>query len=197
MIGLYSPGRSLIHRMSAGWKLTALVALVAIASIVPGWWAAGVVGMLTIAALATARPPFGLLWVQLVPLLWLLALAVPLQIWFSGWLSAALMALRLLIAVTLAAVYTLTTPVAATLDAMQAALRPFRRWVDPDRIGLAVALTIRCVPLLGELCRDVLEARRARGASGSPLAFAVPVVIRTLRTADAIGEALVARGVDD
>ena len=108
-----------------------------------------------------------------------------------------MMALRLVLAVALAALYTLTTPVSATLDAMQVLLRPFRRWVDPDRIGLALALAIRCVPMLADLVREVLEARRARGAEGSPVAFAVPVMVRALRTADHLGEALKARGVDD
>ncbi|BDZ56033.1 hypothetical protein GCM10025870_31060 [Agromyces marinus] len=107
------------------------------------------------------------------------------------------MAGRLVIAVALAAVYTLTTTVTATLDAVQLLLRPFARWVDPDRIGLALALAIRCVPLLADLVREVLDARRARGAEGSPTAFAVPVMVRTLRTADRLGEALMARGVDD
>jgi biotin transport system permease protein len=44
---------------------------------------------------------------------------------------------------------------------------------------------------------SVREAQVARGASRNPLALAVPVVIRTLRAADALGEALTARGVDD
>jgi biotin transport system permease protein len=43
----------------------------------------------------------------------------------------------------------------------------------------------------------VLDARRARGAQGSLLALAVPVVVRSLYAADAIGEALAARGLDD
>ncbi|WP_350227368.1 energy-coupling factor transporter transmembrane component T [Agromyces marinus] len=132
-----------------------------------------------------------------LPILWVLAFAVPVQWFFAGWEAAATMAGRLVIAVALAAVYTLTTTVTATLDAVQLLLRPFARWVDPDRIGLALALAIRCVPLLADLVREVLDARRARGAEGSPTAFAVPVMVRTLRTADRLGEALMARGVDD
>ena len=83
------------------------------------------------------------------------------------------------------------------LDAMQALLRPFRRWIDADRVGLALALAIRCVPLLAELVREVMEARKARGAEGSILALAVPVIVRALRTAEHLGEALTARGFDD
>jgi biotin transport system permease protein len=48
-----------------------------------------------------------------------------------------------------------------------------------------------------DIVRAVLEARRARGAEGSMRAVAVPVVVRALQTADGMGEALIARGVDD
>ena len=92
---------------------------------------------------------------------------------------------------------TLTTRVSAMLDAMQRALRPLGDRVDADRIGLVLAMTIRAVPLMVEIVRAVLEARRARGAEGSMRAIAVPVVVRALQTADGMGEALTARGVDD
>src|SRR4029453_7805201 len=107
---------------------------------------------------AGARGPFPPAWRQVVPILWVLAFAVPVQVIFGGWEAAAVMAARLVIAVALAALYTLTTPVSAPLDAMQALLRPFRRWIDADRVGLALALTIRCLPLLADLVREVLGA---------------------------------------
>jgi biotin transport system permease protein len=64
-------------------------------------------------------------------------------------------------------------------------------------VGLLVALTIRCIPLIAQIVAEVLEARRARGTRGSVMALAVPVVVRSLYAADALGEALVARGLDD
>ena len=122
---------------------------------------------------------------------------MPIQALFAGWVPAALMAGRLLTAVALAALFTLTTTVTAVLEGFQRLLRPFGRWVDADRVGLLVAITLRCIPLVAEIVTEVLEARRARGTQGSLLALAVPVVVRSLYAADAIGEALVARGLDD
>lgn len=197
MIGIFHPGTSLVHRMPALAKL-ALLAVVVTAVTVLHWPAAlGVASALVVGLFVLARIPARLAWQQITPILWVLAFAVPVQWIFAGWEAAATMGVRLVLAVALAAVYTLTTPVSATLDAMQVLLRPFRRWVDPDRVGLALALAIRCVPLLADLVREVLEARKARGAEGSPTAFAVPVIVRALRTADHLGEALMARGVDD
>jgi biotin transport system permease protein len=197
MIGVFHPGTSLVHRAPALLKLGLLTLIVTVVAMVPSPLVLGAASVLVIVLVAVARIPLRLAWSQVVPILWLLAVAVPVQVLFGGWEGAAVMAVRLVLAVALAAVYTLTTPVTATLDAMQALLRPFRRWIDADRVGLALALTIRCVPLLADLVREVLEARRARGAEGSLTALAVPVIVRALRTADHLGEALTARGFDD
>lgn len=197
MIGVFHPGISLVHRAPALLKLgllAVIVTVIAVQSSLVALWAASV---LVVGLFVIARIPVRLAWGQIVPILWVLAFAVPVQVIFGGWEAAAVMAVRLVLAVALAAIYTLTTPVTATLDAMQALLHPFRRWIDADRVGLALALTIRCVPLLADLVREVLEARKARGAEGSLLALAVPVIVRALRTADHLGEALTARGFDD
>jgi biotin transport system permease protein len=186
-----------VHRTPALVKLGLLAVIVTVVALQSSLVGLGAASVLVVGLFLLARVPFALAWRQVVPILWVLAFAVPVQVIFGGWEAAVVMAVRLVLAVVLAAVYTLTTPVTATLDAVQALLRPFRRWVDADRVGLALALTIRCVPLLAELVREVLEARKARGAEGSMLALAVPVIVRALRTAEHLGEALTARGFDD
>jgi biotin transport system permease protein len=60
-----------------------------------------------------------------------------------------------------------------------------------------LTLGIRCVPVVVGLAEEVREAQLARGLGSSPRAFAVPLIVRSLRHADALGEALVARGVAD
>lgn len=197
MIGVHHPGTSLLHRAPALVKLGVLAVLVTTVSLSTSPWALGGASVLALVLFAIARVPFRLVWGQVSPVLWVLAFAVPVQGLLNGWEPAATMAVRLLLAVALAALYTLTTPVTATLDAVQVLLRPFRRWVDADRVGLALALAIRCVPLLAEIVHEVLDARRARGAEGSARALAVPVIVRALRTAEHLGDALVARGFDD
>ncbi|MRX45291.1 energy-coupling factor transporter transmembrane component T family protein [Agromyces kandeliae] len=197
MIGVFHPGSSVVHRAPALAKLGLLAVAVTATALVGSLPALGIVAAATIGLFALARIPVRVAWRQVSPILWVLVFAVPVQWIFAGWEAAATMGARLVLAVALAAVYTLTTTVSATLDAMQVLLRPFARWIDPDRVGLALALAIRCVPLLADLVREVLEARKARGAEGSLTALAVPVIVRTLRTADHLGEALMARGVDD
>jgi biotin transport system permease protein len=197
MIGLYIPGRSPVHRAPAVFKLLVLAVAMVLVGLVQEPWLLGAAALATIGLYALARVPFGAAWRQVSPVLWLLVVAVPLQAVFAGWTVAALMAGRLLVAVALAALFTLTTTVTAVLGAFATLLRPFRRWVDADRVGLLVALMIRCIPLVAEIVAEVLDARRARGVQGSLRALAVPVVVRSLYAADAIGEALAARGMDD
>lgn len=202
MIGLYRPGTSLVHRAPALLKLVALaVAMVLVGSVADPLVLAIELGVVLVLYAVAGIPPTAA-WPQVNPILWVLVFAVPVQVLVAGgsaagWTTAGLMAGRLVVAVALAALFTLTTTVTAVLEAFQIVLRPFRRWVDADRVGLLVALTIRCIPLVAEIVREVLDARRARGAQGSLVALAVPVVVRSLYAADAIGEALAARGLDD
>jgi biotin transport system permease protein len=202
MIGLYRPGTSLLHRAPALLKLALLAVAMVLVGVVTDPLVLAVELIVVVALYALAGIPPTAAWPQIGPILWILVFAVPVQVLVAGgsvegWTTAGLMAGRLLVAVALAALFTLTTTVTAVLEAFQLILRPFRRWVDADRVGLLVALTIRCIPLVAEIVREVLDARRARGAQGSVIALAVPVVVRSLYAADAIGEALAARGLDD
>lgn len=197
MIGLYHPGSSLLHRAPALLKLALLSLLIGLAVVFDEPWQLGVVLALGVLLAASARLPFTALWRQVAPVLWVLAIAVPLQLLFADGQSAALMAGRLLIAVLFAALFTLTTTVSAVLDACEKLLRPFRRWVDTDRVGLLLALTIRSIPVIAAIVAEVFEARKARGTQGSLLSLAVPVIVRSLQSAEALGDALIARGFDD
>ena len=197
MIGLYSPGTSLIHRAPTLLKLFLLSLCVVLIGSSPNPWIVGGAAAGVVLLFLAARVPVRAAAAQIAPILLILLVAVPIQGLLSGWTVAALMAGRLLVAVALAALFTMTTTVTAVLEAFQKLLRPFRRFIDTDRVGLLVALTIRCIPLVSDIVREVFEARTARGTRGSLLSIAVPVVVRSLYAADALGEALVARGLDD
>jgi biotin transport system permease protein len=197
MIGLYSPGTSAIHRAPTLLKLLLLSVGVGVVTLLGDPRQLAVALIMVVVLFIVAGVPLKASVRQIAPILWMLLLAVPIQALLAGWLVAGLMAGRLLIAVALAALFTLTTTVTAVLEAFDRLLRPFRRWIDTERVGLIVALTIRCIPLVTEIVREVLEARKARGTRGTLRALAVPVIVRSLYAADALGEALAARGVDD
>jgi len=199
MIGLYRPGTSLLHRLPAGAKLLLLMAAV-IAILILVRRPVDVAAALVAVTAAYAVAGFGprVLLTQLRPLLWMIVVIAAFQVWLTTPARATVVCGVLLATVGAAGLVTLTTRVTAMLDTVGRALGPLRRvGVDPDRVGLLLALTIRLVPVLTDIVRQVSEARKARGLQWSVAALATPVVVRALRTADALGDSLVARGVDD
>jgi biotin transport system permease protein len=97
-----------------------------------------------------------------------------------------------------AGLVSLTTSMEALTEFLLRILRPLRRWgFAPERTALLISLSVRSVSVIAALAQEVRDAQRARGRGRSPRAFAVPLLVRSLRHAQALGEALVARGVDD
>jgi biotin transport system permease protein len=198
VIGAYLPGTSLLHRAPAGAKLAGLtVFLVLLAALRSPLSVVAGTGLLAVLAVS-ARVGLRALAAQLRPVLVFTVLVAAFQLWAAGPLTAAVVAGALLLAVAAAGLVTLTTRTQDLLDAVVAGLGPLRRFgVDPQRAGLVLALAVRTVPVLVELAGQVQQARLARGAERSPRALVVPLVIRAVRHADRLGEALAARGVDD
>lgn len=197
-IGSYLPGDSPVHRTPAGVKLALLAVGLLVLGVVrtPLTVAVGLAVTLAVGAAARLRP--AVLWAQVRPVVLVALVVGALQVWLAGPVQAAVVVGWLVVAVLAAGLVTVTTPLADVLDAVVAATRPLRRvGVDPERVALVLALAVRSVPVVAGLARDVHEARSARGAGRSVRAFAVPLVIRTVRYADRLGEALAARGVDD
>ncbi|AKK11304.1 energy-coupling factor transporter transmembrane component T family protein [Corynebacterium uterequi] len=198
-LGTYHPGRSGLHRAPAGVKLVALVAFVVLLTVaadspVVVAVAAGVVA----SGYGYARIPAALAVGQLLPAAYLIAFFGFFDLLVNGVASAALLVSGLLATVAAAVLVTLTTRVSHLLDAVEAGLRPGARIGLPvDRITLAIALTLRLIPRQAATVRDVLEARAARGVGFSLRAVGVPVLVRCIRRARALGEALAARGVGD
>ena len=198
MIGLYRAGTSALHRASAERKLLALLAATTALVAVRNPPAVALAALLAVGALALARIPARVAWDQLRPLRWFVLVLVPLQWWSGGWRSVVVVTGTVVVSVLGAAVVTLTTRVSAMLEVFERAARPLRRLgVDPQRVALVLALTIRAVPVLTSTYEQVRDARRARGLERSPRALLVPLLIATIRHADRLGEALLARGVDD
>ncbi|WP_280309477.1 energy-coupling factor transporter transmembrane component T family protein [Nocardia abscessus] len=199
MIGLYRPGNSLLHRIPAGAKLVLLLVSIVAGTVFVRTPVQVLVAATAVAGLfAAAGIPWRFALAQLRPLVWMVLLIAAFQVLITSPARAAVVCGVLVLSVALAALFTLTTRVTDMLDAVTRWLGPLRRvGVDPERIGLLLALAIRCVPLLAGIVHDVAEARRARGLEWSMTALVTPVLVRALRTADAMGDALAARGVDD
>ncbi|MFC7343036.1 energy-coupling factor transporter transmembrane component T family protein [Saccharopolyspora griseoalba] len=197
-LGLYEPGSSALHRLGAGWKLLGLLAFAILTFVLdsPAALAAPVAAV--VSGYALARIPLRRCWQLARFLVPLVVIVLALQWWMLGSDRALVISTRLLAALAAANLFTLVTRVDDLVSAVERAMRPLRRFgVRPESVGLLVGLTLQAVAALSGIAGDVREAQRARGAERSVPAFAVPFLVRTLRHADDLGEALAARGVGD
>lgn len=195
LVGVHWPGRSWLHRLPAGPKVAGVVLAVGVLlwRDEPQVAVAGLV--LSLVLLATARVPWSWLAGPARAVLTLLLLIGAFQVWVLGWQAAVVGVCRIAACLVLAWTVSLTTPVTVMLDLLRRLLGPLR-WagLDPDRTAMTLALAIRSVPLVVAAAEQADHARIARGRRRSVSSLVVPTVVRSVRIADALGDALVARG---
>lgn len=197
MLDLYAPGTSPLHRLPPGLKIVLLM-LCGTALFVFDRLAVTSLALLA-ALLLHHIAGFGLaqIWQQIRPIRWILLLLLLSQGLFNDWLFGLFVTLRLIALLLLAGLVTLTTRASdmiATIEHGLAFLRPLG--VNSAKVGLAFSLTLRFIPVLSQATNEVREAQKARGLERSILATALPVAVRVIKMADAISQAIDARGYD-
>ena len=198
-LGVYVDSNSPVHRLPAIWKFPLLLAFIISGPLVARTplVAVGLVILIVITYLI-ARIPARTAWNQWWPVLPVLLVLGVFQWWQRGLGLAVTTVAVILSAVMAAMLLTLTTRLEALMDAVEKMLRPWERFGLPvETITLAISLTIRLIPLQLATVTEVLDARKARGAGFSVVAFGTPVLIRSIRRARNIGDALLARGAGD
>ncbi len=198
-LGVYLPGDTPVHRMPSGWKFLFLVTFIVASTFLVtsplmavGWLAAVVFGYIL------ARVPLRTALGQTMPVMPVLLVLGAFQWWQRGREFALTTVLILFASVAAAALLTLTTTIAELMSAIERGLAPFERFGLPvETISLAVSLTLRLIPLQLATVHEVLAARKARGAGFSVIAFGTPVLVRSIRRARLLAEALIARGAAD
>ncbi|WP_129359777.1 energy-coupling factor transporter transmembrane component T family protein [Rothia uropygioeca] len=197
MISLYYPGYSFVHRLPAGIKLLLFALFALVLSLAPAtWWTIGVCIAIAPAGYALAGLGIGLFLRDLRGLVVLVAFLAVTQAVFLEPLEAVRNTVRVISVIMLAQVVTRTTPVQGMIETCERVLGPFRRLgINPERVGLAMALTLTSVNQLGGIIREVRDAQKARGVRIAPWAWVMPVLVLTLQHADQVGDALEARGI--
>ncbi len=198
MLALYVARNSFIHRAPVRAKLAALfVGGIAIA-FVGDPWSLGLLLVGILGLYGLARLPTSEVFKALKPILFVAAIIFALQWALAGLLPAILAVLRILCLVLLASLVTLTTPLSTMIEAIIALARPLARFgLSPAKLGLVIALTLRFIPVLMNDFREIEAARAARGARFPGLGAAGPLLIKTLRMTDALGDAIAARGFEN
>lgn len=193
---LYVDGDGLLHRIPAPYKLIVLVAAGAALFLVHRLDGLALAFACGVLLLALSGAGAGALWRHVRGLLPILAVVGGFTAWFDGGSHAAEILLRVAALMALALAVTLTTRTSDLIQVCERALYPLDRlgWIDAGRVALALALTLRFIPEIWRNYQDIREAQAARGLSRNALALTVPLLVRTLKRADEVGDAIDARG---
>lgn len=111
-------------------------------------------------------------------------------------LDATITLLRLSALTLLATAVTASVSIAQFMDEITAALQPLEKLglAKAADVGLAVGLVVRFVPEIVSRYHTLSDAHRARGSRVKLNSILVPLIIMTLKDADAIADAIDARG---
>ncbi len=215
----YLPRPTPLHGLWAGTKLLSILILSIVLFIWPSWRGVGLVGALLLAVLLAARIPAGALpriprWIYALllvgALIALLSGGKPV-VHLSGlsfgaggietWARFFVLALELL---GMAALVGWTTPIAELAPALTTLASPLRRLRVPvDELAAALALSIRCLPLVVDELRTLRDARRARRPTrarsaeellNDTIELAVASLLGAIRRAAELADAIEARG---
>jgi energy-coupling factor transporter transmembrane protein EcfT len=215
----YVPGISPLHRMWAGTKLVVLAMLSIGLLLWPSWRSVGIMSSLLLVTFLAASLPRG---ISPRPPLWLggvlvfgavLALVAggspevhvgTVKIGFGGLENFTRFTMVGIDVLGGAALLGWTTPLADLSPALGRLLGPMRRVRLPvDELVGAIALSIRCLPLLLEEVRVLRAARRARRPAGArslkelgdeAVELVFGALANAIRRAREIAEAIEARG---
>ncbi|WP_293695671.1 energy-coupling factor transporter transmembrane component T [uncultured Agrococcus sp.] len=186
MISLFIPGRGPLHRCPASVKVLGLAVLSLALALAP-------VSLVTIGA-AAAVTAIAIALAALRPGIVLrdLLRTLPFVVFIGGtlWLlqdglAAGTAAARILAIFTLASVLSRTTRVSDMMAAW-----PFRL---SERLALALSLIMTMIPALLTIGAQVRDAQRSRGLRPSLRRWIMPFLVLSLRHADDVDDALLAR----
>jgi len=196
MISLTSPVKTRAHRWPAWAKLAALclasVTLFALPFVVvQGAVALMVLGLYALPGAVFMRYGLRRLW----PLWPFVALLLGWHIWLGTPSEGLIIALRMLNAVALANLVTMTTTLAAMMAVVRRLLQPFSRLgLNLRAIELAAAMVIRFTPVLTQKGSALALAWRARSRKRAGWRVIMPFLVLALDDADHVADALRARG---
>lgn len=192
----YLPGNSWLHRLPGGLKLGLLALVGGLLMWVHDWRVLLIALSLVSVLLWRTGVSLGMLWSCVRSLCWLLVALMLYTAVVQSFGQAVTVGLRVAILMLAAMVVSVTTSISQLMAVVLWLLLPIERlgWLNTQRVALVFGLTLRLIPELSVQWHDIREAQAARGLSANPLTMGVPMLLRTIRRAHEIAEAIDARG---
>ncbi|MET3615155.1 biotin transport system permease protein [Rhizobium aquaticum] len=197
LTSLYVEGDTFLHRQRPGAKL-ALILVLGLALYFTELMAVQAVAMVIAGAIYFSLPMTVREAVyRLKPVLFAIAILALFNAYVLSWPEALVSTFRLLAVVFLAAAVTATTRIADFMETITWALRPAEKLgiVRAADVSLALGLVLRFLPDIFGHYEALREAHAARGIAFRPVRAIGPLIILALKDADAIADAIDARGI--
>lgn len=195
MLTLTSPIDTWAHHLPAGAKMAALALWTALLfNLGPAPLALAALATLTLPL--SCGTPFARTSLHMLRPLWPFVLIVALwHLWLRDPTGGATILLRLVATVAAANFLTMTTRLSDMLRILTTIARPLRHaGLNPKTLALAVALVIRFLPVMLQKLTLIRDAHRARSARRPGWRILIPALLASLDDAEAVAEALRARG---
>jgi biotin transport system permease protein len=115
--------------------------------------------------------------------------------WTGEWAAGLLIGSKMLVAVAMANLVTMTTRLDDMIGVVERVASPLARFgVQPRVLAVAIALVIRFTPVLMDKAGQLGQAWRARSAKRVNWRIVLPISLMALDDADHVAEAIRARG---
>ncbi|SMX42432.1 energy-coupling factor transporter transmembrane component T family protein [Actibacterium lipolyticum] len=196
MISLTSPVETWAHRWPAGAKLAGLCVATMVLFAADGliFHAATLFGCIALYALP--GHVFLLAGLRRLFVLWpFLAVIFVWHVVTGTAIEGAVIAMRLITAVGLANLVTMTTKLSDMIDVVKWLATPLRAFgLNTRALELSIALVIRFTPALAEKGGQLTQSWRARSAKRAKWQIVMPFTVLAIDDAEHVAEALKARG---
>lgn len=197
LFGNYQPLDTPVHRCPLWVKGLVILVLTGVLALTGSWWVGAVCLVLVVGAGALAGVPWRV-WGTTVRALWLLLVVLGVYYVLAGRVAVgADVVLTLLTMIAASRVLLWSTPMPVIIDGFVWLCGPLR-WVggSPEKVGLALALMVRSIPVLLDVWAELRSAADARGVRVPAWRLFTPLVVATVAYANETGDALAARGLD-
>ncbi|MBR0573286.1 MULTISPECIES: energy-coupling factor transporter transmembrane component T family protein [Pasteurellaceae] len=196
-LSLYVAKQSCIHNTPIQIKFLCLIILSTMLFVYP-YLPFSLISLLIVCLLfLLAKFTIGTIFYQIKPILPFLIILFLCQLYISSFIMGLNVVIRLSTILLLASLLTLTTKSSIIIEAIEKHLYWLKYInINPKKVGLAISLTLRFIPMLSDITKEVKEAQSVRGLETNIFAIAIPVIIRTLKMADEISAAIDARAFD-
>ena len=196
MISLSSPVKTRAHDWPAGMKLAGFCAATIVLFFIENLAVhAGILVAVT-GVYLSAGALFFMAGLRQLRVLWPFVVIVAIwHIWTGETQQGAVILLRLLSALALANLVTMTTRLSDMIDVVRLLTRPLAKLgLNPAALDMAIALVIRLTPVLAQKGSNLTQAWRARSPRKPSWRILLPFTVLALDDADHVAQALRARG---